>query len=288
MKKVDVAIIGKGPAGVSCALYTRRAGFDTLILGKDFGSLSTAEKIENYYGLSRPLSGLELAKTGVAQAQALGVQVEEAEVLALEKEESFLLSTENETYWAKAVLLATGKKRSSLKVKDLDAYVGRGVSFCAVCDSFFYRKKPLALLGNSRYTLHEYEELRHFTDQITVCTNGRELAADGFPEGLPVRKEKLLAAQGDGRIQRLVFESGPALEIDGVFVAEGTASALDFAAKIGVAVENGSVLTDENRMTNLPGLFAAGDCTGGLLQVSTAVADGALAAQGIISYLRRL
>ena len=285
MKTADVVIIGKGPAGISCALYTHRAGFRTVVVGKDLGALAGAEKIENYYGLSSPPSGTELVLAGVEQARRLGIEVADDEVLSVEAGDGFTVSAVRESYSARAVLLATGKKRGAPKIKGLDRFTGRGVSYCAVCDGFFYRGKRLALLGNSRYALHEYEELSHFTREITLCTGGRE-PEGAFPPSLPIRREKLLALEGDERARRLVFESGGDLEIDGVFVAEGTASAADFAAKIGVAAENGSVLADENGRTNLPGLFAAGDCTGGFLQVASAVSGGARAAQGIIAYLR--
>lgn len=286
MKNTDVLIIGKGPAGISCALYTHRAGLRTTVIGKDLGALSKAEKIENYYGAFPSPSGEELARSGIAQARELGIPVEDGEVLSITGEDGFTVATSLGDYSARALLLATGKKRSSLNVKGLDAFTGRGVSFCAVCDGFFYRGRRLALLGSGLYALHEYEELRHFTDDIILCTGGREPKPGCFPPSVRFRREKLLAIEGDDRARRLIFESGSPLEVDGVFVAEGAASALEFAAKVGIAVENGSVLCDANGMTNFPGIFAAGDCTGGFLQAATAVSGGAIAARGIVSYLR--
>ena len=151
MKTADVVIIGKGPAGISCALYTHRAGFRTVVVGKDLGALAGAEKIENYYGLSSPTSGTELVLAGVEQARRLGIEVADDEVLSVEAGDGFTVSAVRKSYSARAVLLAPGKKRGAPKIKGLDRFTGRGVSYCAVCDGFFYRGKRLALLGNSRY-----------------------------------------------------------------------------------------------------------------------------------------
>lgn len=154
-----IIIIGAGPAGISAALYAARANMDPLVINNGIGALEKAEKIENYYGMEHPVSGKELFETGLAQAKALGVRILEVQVLGIGGFDTFTVKTTAGDFDTISVILATGSKRKAPAIPGIKEFEGRGVSYCAVCDAFFYRGKDVAVLGNSDFALHEAEEL---------------------------------------------------------------------------------------------------------------------------------
>lgn len=173
-KLENVIIIGAGPAGISAALYLARGNMNPLLIYDGTGALEKAEKIENYYGLSAPLSGSELFETGLSQVKALGVRTVEAQVLGLGGFDTFEIKTTEGTFESRSVILATGGKRKAPQIPGLKEFEGRGVSYCAVCDAFFYRGKDVAVLGNSDFALHEAEELSNTAGSVTIYTDGQE------------------------------------------------------------------------------------------------------------------
>lgn len=282
---VDVLIIGSGPAGLSAALYTSRANLSTLVIGKDRGALEKADRIENYFGLSEAVSGCELVDNTRVQAQSLGAELVEDEIFHISWDGHFKAVGREDTYEAKAVLLATGTSRKTAKVKGLSELEGRGVSYCAVCDAFFYRGRKVAVLGNEEYAIHEMQELLPVAETVTLLTNGQELKAD-VPAGVRVIQSPLTAVNGTDFLEGITLADGTTLPMDGLFVALGSAGAVELARKIGAATEGKSIVVDEDMETSLPGLYAAGDCTGGLLQISKAVGEGAKAAMSMIKFVR--
>ncbi len=288
----DIIVVGKGPAGISAALYALRANLSVLIVAKDEGALGKAHRIANYYGFAEPVSGAELERRGEEQAKNLGAEFLAGEVLDLMPSGSFQVRVRTVddsvvSFSAKSVIVAAGAVRSKVSVPGIDAFEGNGVSYCAVCDGFFYRKKNVAVLGNGAYALSEAEELLPLAAKVHVCTLGLDLAVE-FPDAFAVERERVVAVEGNGRVERLRFESGREIAVDGIFVAIGSASAADLARKAGAALESNRLVVDENRMTTVPGLFAAGDCLGGVLQVAVAVGDGAKAGLGAVAYVRKL
>ncbi len=287
----DVLIIGKGPAGISAALYTVRAGLGTLVVASGESELVKSARIENYYGFEHPVSGKELLDAGVAQAVRLGVEVREGEVVSVSPEnEGFRVDTTSTCYTAAAVLLAPGQPVKKVNIANIASFEGRGVSYCTTCDGFFYRGRKTGVLGNRDYAIHEAEELVGFTTDITLYTNGLELElTDKYIKkaaNFRIDRRKITKVDGDEQLQKIYFEDGSSEEIEGLFVAPGSASASYLAKKMGLATENGSIITESGQITNIPGIFAAGDCTGGFRQISTAVGEGALAGRSIIDYVR--
>lgn len=288
----DVLIVGKGPAGISAALYALRANLSVLIVAKDFGALERAHAIANYYGLESPLSGGELARRGALQAKNLGAEFFDGEAVDLMFTDKFHMRAKGldgaeKSFSAKAALLACGAERAKPPVSGIDAYEGRGVSYCAVCDGFFYRKKNVAVLGSGAYALSEARELLPLAAKVSICTLGEEPKVEIPPE-FTVEKSRVERIDGDGKVERIVFESGRDIPVDGIFVALGTASGVDLARKTGAALQSNRLYVDGNGMTTVPGLFAAGDCLGGILQVAVAVGEGAHAGLGIVDYVRKL
>lgn len=282
----DAVMIGSGPAGLSAALYTSRANLKTLVIGKDRGALEKADKIENYFGMAEPISGCELVENTKTQAQNLGVELVEDEIFHINWNEHFILEGKNGTYEALTVLLATGTGRKTLKIKGVKELEGRGVSYCAICDAFFYRGKDIAVLGNEDYAIHEMSQLLPVVKSAILLTNGQELKTE-VPEGVQVMEKPLLSVDGSDHVEGITFTDGSTLAVEGLFVALGSAGAMELAKKAGAFTEGQNIKVNDRMETNVPGLYAAGDCIGGLLQISTAVGEGAQAAMSMIPYVRK-
>ncbi|NLO99790.1 MAG: NAD(P)/FAD-dependent oxidoreductase [Clostridiaceae bacterium] len=288
----DAIIIGKGPAGISCAIYTTRANLKTLVIGKSDSMLLKADKIENYYGFVEPVSGKELLETGVEQALRLGAEIVEDEVVSIEKTDNFKVTGVNGEYEAKTVLIATGAPVVRVPVKNLDRFEGSGVSYCTTCDGFFYRNKKVGVLGYTDYAIHEAIDLSVFTKDITLYTNNTPLnVSENLKESLDkfkINTSKIKELQGQDRIEEIVFDDGSKESIEGLFIAYGSASSSSFALKMGIATEGKSIIVNDKMETNIPGLFAAGDCTGVFKQVAVAVGQGALASRQMNDYIRKM
>ena len=282
----NIVIVGSGPAGGAAALYAVRAGVDTTVLTKGPGALDRAEKIENYYGLAQPVSGAELERRSIENARRLGVQFVQTEAVGLTWTDRLTVETLAGAYPADAVILATGASRAVTRIPGLTGLEGHGVSWCAACDAFFYRGKDVAVLGSGEYALHEVQALLPVAASVTLLLNGAPPAAE-FPPEVAVRPEKIDAILGEQKVTGVQLSGGDVVELAGVFVALGVAGSTALARKIGAAVENGRIVTDEKMQTTVPGLYAAGDCTGGLLQVAKAVYEGALAGTEAAKALRK-
>ena len=168
---MHVIIIGSGPAGVSAALYARRGGADVTVVTKGAGALRAAELVENYYGFDVPITGAELERRSIAGAKRLGVvfAMDEAmSVLPRDDGQGFRVEGGRSAYEGDTVILAAGASRSMLSVPGLQEFEGRGVSFCAICDAFFYRGKNVAVIGAGDYALHEAEILLPHAARLTL------------------------------------------------------------------------------------------------------------------------
>lgn len=284
----DLIVIGKGPAGLSAAIYAFRAGLSVLVIGRDAGALEKAEKIENYLGFVEPISGEQLLAQSIAQAGRIGVEIISDEVTGIAWMEQFVVHTTKAEFEAASLILATGLPRRKAAVPGLTEFEGRGVSYCATCDGFFYRGKTVAVIGNGEYAFKEASELKPFASQIHLLTNGRAYEGQKQDDKIQVDLRKIESVAGDDvKIRSLTFADGSTLAVDGVFVAEGTASALDLALKLGLDNDGKTITVNRDQETNLPGIFAAGDCTGGLLQIAVAVGDGARAGMAAASFVRK-
>ncbi|MBQ3067666.1 MAG: FAD-dependent oxidoreductase [Oscillospiraceae bacterium] len=281
----QVIVIGCGPAGVSAALYTKRAGLATTIIGSNKTALFKAEKIENYYGFKEPVNGVQLFKEGIDQAKRLGCNVIEDEVISIANESNFKVKTAtNGEFIGAAVILATGKQRFTPNIAGLREFEGRGVSYCAICDAFFYRNKKVAVIGNGAYAVSEAEELKAVAD-VTILTNGTA-SEEVKLSGIPYLDLEIENIYGEAKVNGIGFKDGQTLTVSGVFVAIGSASSIDFAKKLGLFVENNRIIVDAKQQTNYPGIFAAGDCCAALSQVCVAVAQGAVAGLSAVEFIR--
>lgn len=277
----DVIVIGSGPAGITAAIYSKRRNLSILVISKGNGTLQKAEKIDNYYGFENGISGKELYVNGIKQAKNLGIDFIEDEVINIEYINQFTIETVNSKYEAKAVILATGVSRNVPNIKGIKEFEGKGVSYCAVCDSFFYKGKDVAVLGDGNYAIHEFETLKPIASSVTILTNGNTMV-ENRDSSIEVNSKKIRELRGDTKLEKVEFEDNTIQNLNGVFIAMGTASSSDLARKIGARIENNNIVVNENMETTVPSLFACGDCTGGLLQISKAVYEGAKAGLAVL------
>lgn len=278
----QLVIIGQGPAGISAALYAVRGGADVTVIANGAGALARAGLIQNYYGFEDGISGRELIEAGVRQAEKLGVRMVRGELFGIEYgEEGFAVKTSAGTLDAGAAVIACGTQRNTPPIAGIDAFDGRGVSYCAVCDAFFFRGKKVGVVGSGAYAASEYEVLKGVIQDVTALTNGE---APQF--SLPCDTRKIARLEGGDALERVVFEDGSAEAFDGLFIACGTAGAFELSRKLGLETANGKIVTDEKRATNVPGIFAAGDCTAGMQQIAKAVCDGMIAGTEALKYLK--
>ena len=280
----DVIVIGSGPAGISASIYLKRAQKNVCIITDGNSALKKAKKIENYYGVE-PISGEELYSIGLKQAKKLGIPIEEDEVTNISLDRNFVVRTVNSEYEAKYVVIATGTNRTAPKVKGLKEFEGKGISYCAICDGFFYKDKDVAVVGNGNYAIHEAETLKLVAKSVTILKKKKKMIENRDTSDFEVDETPIREFRGNNVINEVEFENNNTKKVDGVFIAIGTASSVDLARKIGAVIKGNNIVTNENMQTTVRKLYACGDCTGGLLQVNKAVYEGAIAALDIIKDL---
>ena len=298
----DILIVGAGPAGLTAAIYARRAGKSVLVLEKDSfgGQITFSPKLENYPGFET-ISGNDLAQRMLEQAMALGADVDMDSVTGIENGPVKTVVGENARYEARAVILAAGARHRRLNLPREEDFIGNGLSFCAVCDGAFYQGGHVAVIGGGNTALQEILLLAETCAKVTVVQNLP------FLTGEQAMVEQLLArpnveilystlcvgylgqeALSGLRLQNTETGAETELAVDGAFLAIGTEPEnLAFAA-LAPLDEAGYIKADESCRTPTEGLFAAGDCrTKAYRQVATAVADGAAAALNACRYLDR-
>lgn len=291
-EKYDVIIIGGGPAGLSAAVYTSRADFKTLVLDEPDKLLKKVKKIENYFGFPEGISGEEILERGKKQAEDFGTVVKEEKALLIKTEGvSYRVDTVDNSYLTGSLILSPGIQRKKPSLDGIEDYEGKGVSYCVTCDAPLFKNKKVGLLGSEDLVAKEALELYEFTQDIKIFTNGEDLEIHENlrkqiqERDIPVIKKKVKEIKSNDKFQGLVFEDGEE-EMQGLMIAEGTSGSLDFARSLGIMIEDGKLVVDENQFTRLPRVYAAGDCTGGARQISAAVGEGAEAAINLINDLR--
>ncbi len=285
---LDILIIGGGPAGISAGIYAKRAGMKVAIVSSEDSALLKANKIENYYGFENGISGKALYENGIKQAKNLGIKIFNAQVLGFKYNSSFDVDTNKGILQSKSLIVATGSVRKTPSIDGLADFEGKGVSYCATCDGFFHRGKPVAVIGSGEYALHEALELANLADMVTILTNGEAQSFDLPTDvaNISVDTKKIACISGDNLVSAVVFESGDKMPVSGVFIAVGIAGSTDFARSIGAIVMDNRLAVDDQMATNIPGLFAAGDCTPGMNQVTKAVYQGSMAATSAVKFVR--
>ena len=296
----DIIIVGAGPAGLTAAVYARRAGKSVLVLEKDTfgGQVTFSPKLENYPGFQE-ISGNELAQRMLEQAMALGAEIDMDTVTEVLDGEVKTVVGEAGRYEARSVIIAAGARHRRLNLSGEEEFIGNGISFCAVCDGAFYKDQHVAVIGGGNTALQEVVLLADICKKVTVVQNLAFLTGEEKMIQLLQSKNNIeyiyntvvTGYEGETSLQaiRLLNTENQAtsrLEIDGIFLAIGTAPENDAYQKVAKLNEYGYIVSDESCQTGTPGIFVAGDCrTKAYRQVATAISDGAAAALNACRFL---
>lgn len=299
--KYDIIIVGAGPAGLSAAVYAKRAGFSTLVLDKSpisGGQVLSTYEVDNYLGIPG-VTGMELGDKFKEHAVAAGAEFVCANVLSMDVTgETKIVRTDKEDYEARAVIFAVGAHHAKLSVKGEEELTGMGVSYCATCDGAFFRNRKVAVVGGGDVAIEDAIFLARACEKVYVIHRRDTFRA---AHSLVERARQMENIEfvidttvaeicGEDMVEKLVLSNVKTkekteLEVHGIFIAVGIVPDTDILQGIVSMDDKGYVLADELGSTNVPGVFVAGDCKQKRLrQIITAVADGANAVTGVEDY----
>lgn len=299
----DVAILGGGPAGLSAAIYASRARLSTILIEKNYpgGQVAMCEKIENYPGFASSSSGYDLSVAMKEQAERFGAEIKIAEVvkLDLDGDEKVLHAADGEQIRARTVILSLGASPRKLGVPGESEFVGRGVSYCAVCDAAFFKDKKIVVVGGGDTAVEDSNFLARYASSVIIVHRRDKFRAQRIIQertlGNPIVTVRwnsvVKSIGGKDAVDHVVLENvlskeQTRLPIDGVFVLIGLDPNTKFLEGRIALDDFGYIITDENMRTSIPGVFAAGDVRHKLLrQIVTACADGAIAATAAEKYI---
>jgi len=275
----DLIILGSGPAGLAAAIAARGRDKSVLVIGNPWqdSPLAKAERVDNYPGLPGK-TGSELMEEFYRHAAGMGAEFVTGRAISLLAWNGFSVTVGSQVYQGKALVLAPGVVRLA-KYPGEEAYLGRGVSYCATCDGMLYRNRPVAVVGLAPDAPHEANYLKSLGCQV-VYVSPRE--PQGLEEGIPFVRAGRLAVKGEGTVTALEAD-GADIPCACVFILRKTVAPIDLLPAL--ELEDNVIKVDRRMATNLPGVFAAGDCTGGPLQVSKAVGEGHVAALSACEFL---
>ena len=296
---IDLIIIGGGPAGLTGAIYARRANLSVLVIeeSSDGGKLSKISKIDNYPGIES-ISGFELASKLIDHAKQYDTNIINGKVIKIENKTVTL--DNGQTYTGKAILIATGSKQRKLDIPNSQQFEGKGISYCATCDGFFFKNKEVAVIGSNNEAINESLYLSNLALKVTIInrydkldcdssqleqlskTNNIEIINNTIAQELIITDDKITGLL----VKDLNSNQTRSVECKGIFPYISFNPSTDFLDKA-ILDDNGFIITNSDMSTKLDGIYAAGDCISkNLRQVVTACSDGAIAATSIVKYIK--
>lgn len=303
----DVTVIGSGPAGLTAALYAAREGLSTLVIERAGvgGQAGVTERLDNFPGFPEGVTGAEFANRLRRQAERFGVEIlqaQQVDQVTLDGDYRVVRTSDGSEYASWAVLLAPGSTYRRLGVPGEDDFIGAGVHFCATCDGAFYRDKDVLVIGGGNSAGEEGIFLTRFAKKVTIATRDKGLTASKVvvekveenPKIDLIPNVTVHEFKGDSRLETVVLrerDNGTTREIhpDGVFVFIGLSPNTEFLRGLVELDERGFIKTGPDLQTNVPGVFAAGDCrAGSTKQAASAAGEGAAVALGIRRYVEPL
>ncbi len=305
-KEIPLVIIGAGPSALTAAIYTTREDVETVLYEKGVvgGLIATADKVENYPGFVDGIDGMQLAEQLGQQAKRFGAQIEYGEVSSIRHDNNrHILTIDGKDVYAKAVLIAVGSEYNKLNIPGESELYGRGVHYCATCDGAFYRDKNIAVVGGGNSAIQESMFLTRFVKHIDLLVRSEIKASKALQSELNklidagkltvhygVHLNEIIDKDGQICIKAMKSDEKVSYDVDGVFVFFGLKPNTHFLKDSEIELDEiGLIKTDNNLMTNIPGVFASGDVrSGATMQVASAVGDGATAAISIRRYLEGL
>lgn len=301
-KTYEVIIIGGGPAGMTAGLYTTRSRLNTLLIELSLfgGQITTTELIENYPGFPEGVNGSDLSQLMEKQAKRFGLETIHQEVLEVKLEgDQKVVRTHESDYHSEALIISSGTEYRKLEIPGEEAFIGKGVSFCATCDGAFFRDSRVVVVGGGDSALTEALFLTKFATEVTIIHRRDALRATKIYQERTFANPKIKflwnsviqEIKGDKMVQSILVKNLKTNEIEeyqteGVFLFVGILPKTQFLKGLVQMDEGGYIITNENCETSVKGIFAAGDCRKKLLrQITTAVGDGATAAFAAEKYL---
>ena len=291
MKKYDLIIIGAGPAGLTAAVYAARYKLETLVVGKLLGGLAgEAYEICNFPSYGKIL-GFQLMKKMIEQVKELGVEIKFEEVLDINNKNGFEIITNKEKYSAKKVILALGSERRRLQLENEKKFMGKGISYCATCDSGFYKDKIVGIVGGSDSAITAALLLAKYAKQVYVIyrkscfTKAEPILVEQVKKEnkiKPLFNSIITKLIGKEKLGEIEINNEKKLKIDGLFVEIGSVPNVELAKNLKLKIKEDYIVVDKEQRTNVSGILAAGDVTNNSFkQIITACAEGAIAAKTI-------
>jgi len=298
----DVIIIGGGPAGMTSAIYAAKRELKTLLIEKGVigGYMLLTSNIENYPGFLK-ISGTDLSALMEEQVRNLPVEIVNADATKLELEGNIKkVSTSDGTFEGKSVIITVGGGHKKLEVKGEKEYTGKGVSYCATCDAPFYKGRTVAIIGGGNSAIQDVMYLSDVAKKVYLIhrretlraeeARQRELKKKGVEIMLNTAVEEIAGEKlvNSIKIKDRTTGEEKRLKVDGVFISIGTIPHSELAKEAGVLLDDKNFIkVDRNQETNIEGVFAAGDVTGGVLQICTAAGEGCIAALSAYKHVKR-
>jgi thioredoxin reductase (NADPH) len=295
MKKIDIAIIGSGPAGLQAAIHASMAKADVAVFGNIEKSALFNAHIENYFGMGS-IDGSSMLTTGRKQAKKFGANFFNQEILSIKSiPKHFVLITDHgDKFVAKSTIFASGVTRKKINVPGEKEFLGKGVSYCAECDAPFFKNKRVAVVGDGSSAASASIYLKNYAKKVCwICE--RNEASQNFKDMVKlaniklIEGAKILAIKGESIVENLILErkgKEEEMAVDGIFIQMGETSALDLATMIGIIPKENHLQVNEHMETSCKGVFAVGDITGPPYQLAKAVGEGCIAGMNAARYVK--
>lgn len=292
----DIIIIGAGPAGMTSAIYAKRAGYNPLVLEKNTygGQIINSSEVANYPGIKK-IDGYTFATKIYEQLKELEIEVKHEEVINIKKNDKTInVITNKNEYECKSVIIATGLTKRKLNIENEEKLIGKGISYCATCDGAFFKENDVAVVGGGNTALEDAIFLSNYCKHVYLINRTENFKAeksllDSFKQKNNteiITSANIKKLVGKEKLEKIELDNGKILNISGLFIAIGQIPNCNFDI---IEKENGFIKSNEECTTNIPGIFVAGDIRNkSVRQIVTSVSDGAVAAINAVKYIEKI
>lgn len=292
----DIIIIGAGPAGMTSAIYAKRAGYNPLVLEKNTygGQIINSSEVANYPGIKK-IDGYTFATKIYEQLKELEIEIKHEEVINIKKNDKTInVITNKNEYECKSVIIATGLTKRKLNIENEEKLIGKGISYCATCDGAFFKENDVAVVGGGNTALEDAIFLSNYCKHVYLINRTENFKAeksllDSFKQKNNteiITSANIKKLVGKEKLEKIELDNGKILNISGLFIAIGQIPNCNFDI---IEKENGFIKSNEECTTNIPGIFVAGDIRNkSVRQIVTSVSDGAVAAVNAVKYIEKI
>lgn len=292
----DIIIIGAGPAGMTSAIYAKRAGYNPLVFEKNTygGQIINSSEVANYPGIKK-IDGYTFATKIYEQLKELEIEIKHEEVINIKKNDKTInVITNKNEYECKSVIIATGLTKRKLNIENEEKLIGKGISYCATCDGAFFKENDVAVVGGGNTALEDAIFLSNYCKHVYLINRTESFKAeksllDSFKQKNNteiITSANIKKLVGKEKLEKIELDNGKILNISGLFIAIGQIPNCNFDI---VEKENGFIKSNEECTTNIPGIFVAGDIRNkSVRQIVTSVSDGAVAAINAVKYIEKI